>query len=142
MKNIQKQIDKAQEIVIGQVAATKAKFLTLKARTKLNQTLIDKACTLPVIKGHVTNLAIPNQQVIDCYHQLFRVEASFRMAKADLKARPVLHWKRNSIEAHLTIVLTSLAVGRNIEAKTGISIKQFVKIFQTIKSGVVTINGQ
>jgi transposase len=143
MKNIQKQIDKAQKIVTGQAVATKAKFLTLKAKTKqLNQTLIDKAYALAGIKGYVTNLDIPNQQVIDYYLQLFRVEASFRMAKSDLKARPIFHWKRDSIEAHLTIVLTSLAVGRNIEAKTGISIKQFVKIIRPIRFGVVIINGQ
>ena len=80
--------------------------------------------------------------MIDYYHQLFQVEASFRMAKADLKARPIFHWKHDSIEAHLTIVLTSLAVGRNIEDKTGISIKQFVKIIRPIRSGVVIINGQ
>jgi hypothetical protein len=62
MKNIQKQIDKAQKIVTGQAVATKAKFLTLKAKTKqLNQTLIDKAYALAGIKGYVTNLDIPNQ---------------------------------------------------------------------------------
>jgi hypothetical protein len=142
-KNIQKQIDKAQKIVNGQAAATKAKFLTLKAKTKqLNQTLIDKAYALAGIKGYITNLDIPNQQVIDYYHQLFRVEASFRMAKSDFKARPIFHRKRDSIEAHLTIVLTALAIGRQTESQTGISIKQFVKILRPVRSGVVIINGQ
>lgn len=142
-RNIQKQIDKAQKIVCGQVAPTKAKFLTLKAKTKqLNQTLIDKAYALAGIKGYVTNLDIPNQQVIDYYHQLFQVEASFRMAKSDFKARPIFHRKRDSIEAHLTIVLTALAMGRKIEAQTGISIKQLVKILRPVRSGIVIINGQ
>ena len=142
-RNIQKQIDKAQKIVCGQAAATKAKFLTLKAKTKqLNQTLIDKSYALAGIKGYVTNLDIPNQQVIDSYHQLFQVEASFRMAKSDFKARPIFHRKRDSIDAHLTIVLTALAMGRKIEAQTGMSIKQFVKILRPARSGVVIINGQ
>ena len=142
-RNIQKQIDKAQKIVSGQATATKAKFLTLEAKTKqLNQTLIDKASALAGIKGYVTNLDIPDQQVIDYYHQLFQVEASFRMAKSDFKARPIFHRKRDSIDAHLTIVLASLALGRNIESQTGMSIKQFVKILRPIRSGVVIINGQ
>ena len=142
-RNIQKQIEKAQKIVSGQVAATKAKFLTLKAKTKeLNQALIDKAYALAGIKGYITNLDIPDQQVIDYYHQLFQVEASFRMAKSDFKARPVFHRKRDSIEAHLTIVLAALAVSRNIEAQTGISIKQFVKLLRPVRSGVVVINGK
>jgi hypothetical protein len=142
-RNIQKQIDKAQRIVLGQVAPTRAKFLKLTAKTKqLNQALIDKANTLAGIKGYVTNLNIPDQQVIDYYHQLFKIEASFRMAKSDFKARPIFHRKRDSIDAHLTIVLTALAIGRNIEALTGISIKQFVKILRPVRSGIVIIDGQ
>ena len=142
-RNIQKQIDKAQKIVCGQTATTKAKFVTLKAQTKqLNQSLIDKAYALAGIKGYVTNLDIPSQQVIDYYHQLFQVEASFRMAKSDFKARPIFHRKRDSIEAHLTIVLTAITLGRYIESQTGISIKQFVKTLRPIRSGVVIINGR
>ena len=101
-----------------------------------------KAYALAGIKGYITNLDIPDQQVIDYYHQLFQVEASFRMAKSDFKARPIFHRKRDSIEAHLTIVLTALAIGRKIEAKTGMSIKQFIKTLRPIRSGIVIINGQ
>ena len=64
------------------------------------------------------------------------------MAKSDFKARPIFHRKRDSIEAHLTIVLTALAIGKHIESQTGISIKQFVRILRPIRSGVVVINGQ
>ena len=52
---------------------------------------------------------------------------SFRMSKSDLQARPVYHRKRDSIEAHLTIVFAALAVSRWIEAQTGWSIRKFVK---------------
>jgi hypothetical protein len=72
---------------------------------------------------------------------LFQVEAAFRMAKSDLKARPVYHRKRDAIEAHLTIVLAALAISRKIELQTKISIKQFVKLLRPIRSGIVTING-
>ena len=64
------------------------------------------------------------------------------MAKSDLRARPIYHRKRDAIEAHLTIVLAALAIGRNIESQTGISIKQFVKLLRPIRSGIVTINGK
>ena len=49
------------------------------------------------------------------------------MAKSDLQARPVYHRTRDSIEAHLTIVLAALAVSRWIERQTGWSIRRFVK---------------
>jgi transposase len=80
--------------------------------------------------------------MIAYYHQLFQIEATFRMAKSDLRARPVYHRKRETIKAHLTIVLAALAISRRIEYQTGISIKQFVKLLRPIRSGIVTINGK
>ena len=65
--------------------------------------------------------------MIDAYHQLFHIEASFRMSKHDLRARPIYHHKRESIEAHLTVVFAALAVGRLIEDRTGWSIRRFVR---------------
>src|SRR5262249_41008873 len=61
------------------------------------------------------------------YRRLLEIEKSFRMAKSDLQARPIYHRKRDSIEAHLTIVFAALAVSRWIEAQTGWSIRKFVK---------------
>ena len=49
------------------------------------------------------------------------------MSKHDLQARPIYHHKRESIEAHLTIVFAALAVSHWIEHQTGWSIKKFVR---------------
>jgi hypothetical protein len=65
--------------------------------------------------------------VIGAYHRLFQIEASFRMSKHDLAARPIYHHKRESIDAHLTIVFAALAVGRLVEDRTGWSIRRFVR---------------
>jgi transposase len=142
LRNIEKQVAKANKVISGKVPAFKTKFLSMKANNKqLNQKLIDKAYALAGVKGYVTNLDIPDEEVIAYYHQLFQVEATFRMAKSDLKARPIYHRKRDAIEAHLTIVLAALAISRNIELQTELSIKQFVKLLRPIRSGIVTING-
>lgn len=141
--NIEKQIAKARKALSGQIPVKRMKFLSVTTRSKkLNQKLIDKTRTLAGIKGYVTNLDIPDDQVINYYHQLFQIEATFRMAKSDLRARPIYHQNREAIEAHLTIVLTALAISRSIERKTGISIKQFVKLLRPIRSGIVTFNGK
>lgn len=143
IKNIEEQLAKARKIVHGQVPIKRNRFLSFKTREKkLNQALIDKAYTLAGIKGYVTDLDLNPEKVIDSYHQLFQVEASFRMAKSDLKVRPIFHRKRDAIEAHLTIVLASLAVSRRIEQLTGISIKRFVRNLRPIRSGIITINGK
>jgi transposase len=65
--------------------------------------------------------------VIDSYAALWRLEKSFRMSKHDLRARPIYHHKRESIDAHLTIVFAALAITRLIEARTGWSIKKFIQ---------------
>ena len=143
LRNIEKQIAKARKVLSGQIPVKKTKFLSVTASSKqLNQKLIDKARILAGIKGYVTNLDIPDDKVITYYHQLFQIEATFRMAKSDMRARPIYHQNREAIEAHLTIVLTALAISRNIERKTGISIKQFVKLLRPIRSGIVTFNGK
>jgi hypothetical protein len=49
------------------------------------------------------------------------------MSKHDLAARPIYHNKRESIEAHLTIVLAALAVSRLVEERTDWSIRRFVR---------------
>jgi transposase len=49
------------------------------------------------------------------------------MSKSDLQARPVYHRKRDSIEAHLSVVFAALAVTRWIEARTGWSTRKFVR---------------
>jgi hypothetical protein len=100
----------------------------------VNRKLEAKARDLAGLKGYVTNLhACPDgtpitaEFVIDAYHRLFQIEKSFRMSKHDLQARPIYARKRDSIEAHLTIVFAALAVSRLIEDTTGWSIKKFVR---------------
>lgn len=143
LRNIEKQITKAERILSGKTVDRKAKFLRIKMKEKkLNQSLIHKAKSLAGIKGYVTNLTMHDKEVIASYHQLWHVEQSFRMSKSDLKARPIFHHKRDSIEAHLTIVLAALAIGKTIEKSTGLSIKRFIRILRPIRSGIVTINGK
>ena len=49
------------------------------------------------------------------------------MSKHDLQARPIYHHLRDSIEAHLSIVVAAMAVSHYIETQTGWSIKKFVR---------------
>ena len=100
----------------------------------MNRALEAKARALAGWKGYTTNLAtcpdgtpVTAEFVIDAYHRLFHIEASFRMSKHDLAARPIYHHKRESIEAHLSVVFAALAVGRLVEDRTGWSIRRFVR---------------
>jgi len=142
IRNIEVQVAKAKRMINGMTPVKRNRFVSLESERRiLNQALIDKTYALAGIKGYVTNLNLPPEQIIAAYRQLFEVEASFRMAKSDLKARPIFHRKRDAIEAHLTIVFASLAISRRIEKLTGASIKRIVKILRPIRSGTIVING-
>jgi hypothetical protein len=135
LRGIDEQVAKAEKAAAGIVPVKRNRFITLAGgQTSVNRELEAKARALAGLKGYTTNLAacpdrtpVTAEFVISSYHQLWRIEKSFRMSKHDLKARPVYHHKRESIDAHLSIVFAALAVTRFIEDRTGWSIKRFVR---------------
>ena len=135
LHGIDEQIAKAEKAVAGKTAVKRNRFVQLTGATKsVNRQLEAKARAVAGLKGYVTNLAtcpdgtpITAEFVIAAYHRLIEVEKSFRMSKHDLQARPIYHHKRDSIEAHLSIVFAALAVSRWIEQTTGWSIRKFVR---------------
>ena len=112
LRGIDEQVGKAEKAVAGKVAVKRNRYVQLAGGTKsVNRELEAKTRALAGWKGYTTNLVDqPAEFVIGAYHQLWHVEKSFRMSKHDLKARPIYHHKRESIEAHLTIVFAALAV--------------------------------
>jgi hypothetical protein len=129
LRGIDEQIAKAEKAVAGKEPVKRNRFIKLTGATKsVNRELEAKARGLAGLKGYVTNIDNPTPEfVIDAYHRLWRIEKSFRMSKHDLKARPIYHHKRDSIQAHLSIVFAALAITRLIEDRTGWSIKKFVR---------------
>jgi hypothetical protein len=142
LANIDKLLAKAQRMVAGKSEVKRNRFLQIiGGRKEINSALVNRARMRAGIKGYITNLDIPAQQVIDYYHQLFQVEKSFRIAKSDLKARPIFHHKHESIDAHLTIVFAALAISRRTEDATKISIRRFVQKLSPVRTGIISING-
>ena len=135
LRGIDEQVAKAAKAVAGLAPVKRNRFIALDSATKsVNRELEAKAPDLAGLKGYVTDLgACPDgtpvtaEFVIGSYHELWNIEKSFRMSKSDLRARPVYHRKRDSIEAHLTIVFAALAVTRFIGGRTGWSIRKFVR---------------
>ncbi len=135
LRGIDEQAAKAEKAIKGQAPVKRNRFIQLDGATKsVNRDLEAKARELAGLKGYVTNLkACPDgtpvtaEFVISACHQLWQIEKAFRMSRHDLQARPIYHRKRDSIEAHLTIVFAALAVSRWIENQTGWSIRKFVR---------------
>ena len=51
------------------------------------------------------------------YHNLWRIEESFKVTKSELEARPVYVWTRAHIEAHFLICFVALTIARILELK-------------------------
>lgn len=144
-KTLAKQEARARAIVDGQKKAKSARFVKVRGDDRsLDEASLARAQSLVGLKGYVTNVPVtvmPATEVIAKYHDLWRVEKSFRMSKSDLRGRPMFHYTRDAIEAHLTIVFTALAVAHAIQSRTGLSISKVVKQLRPLRSATINING-
>lgn len=136
---------RARGIIDGSKPVKSTRFVTISGDDRtLDEASLARARKLVGLKGYVTNVPaadMPAIEVISKYHDLWHVEASFRMSKHDLAARPMWHRTRESIEAHLTIVFTALAVARRIQNQTGLAIANVIKQLRPLRTSTITING-
>ena len=144
LRGITEQLERAEKAVAGKIPVKRNRFVTLTGADKsVNTALAKKAKTLAGWKAYATNIDSPTPDfVIGSYHQLWRIEKSFRMSKSDLAARPIFHHLEGSIRAHLTIVFAALAITRIVEARTGWSIKKFVTTARRYRTIEIQAAGQ
>lgn len=97
-KTLTLQENRARAVVSGDTAARTPRFVTVKNGSQtLDDASLARARRLAGLKGYVTNIPadlMPAAEVITSYHDLWQVEASFRMSKTDLRARPIFHHTR------------------------------------------------
>jgi len=136
---------RARSIIDGSKPVKSTRFVTISGDDRtLDEASLARARKLVGVKGYVTNVPaadMPAIEVISKYHDLWQVEASFRMSKHDLAARPMWHRTRESIEAHLTIVFTALAVAHCIQERSGLAIANIIKQLRPLRSATIVING-
>jgi hypothetical protein len=139
-------IDRAEAVAAGKRPLKKDRFVKLTdADPVVDWALVDRARSLAGLKGYVTNIGpetMTGEQVVAAYHDLYQVERSFRMTKSDLAARPVFHRLRDSIDAHLTVVFAALAVSREAQTRTGISINKIVQTLRPLRTATITLGGR
>lgn len=131
---LEKQVEKAKVFENTESSTIrKIKFLkNNKIKYFVDQNLIDKNTKLLGLKGYATNLELPNSEIIDYYHNLFKVEHAFRIAKSDLEMRPIYHHKEESIKNHIMISFICLSISVYLEIKNGKSIKYIVNLLKNV----------
>ena len=76
------------------------------------------------LKEYLTNTDIPTQDVYTAYHNLWHVERAFRIAKSKIEKRPMFHFTRKRIAAHICICFVASKVYKELvkvsEIKMGV----------------------
>lgn len=117
LKKLQKQI-KAGRLTKGQLTSRGYnKFLTLQGEVNLaiDQSRIKADTKWDGLKGYLTNTTLSKEAVIENYGHLWRIEKAFRVAKTDIKVRPVFHYARRRIEAHICIAFVAYKIYKELE---------------------------
>lgn len=96
------------------------------------------------LKGYLTNTRLSKEQVIENYQQLWQIETAFRIAKSDLKIRPVYHRLQRRIEAHICISFVAYKIYKELERllkekKATISALKALEIAENIVEVTLTL---
>ena len=91
------------------------------------------------LKGYITNTRLSKEDIIDNYNHLWKIEKAFRIAKTDLKIRPVYHQLQCRIEAHICIAFVAYKVYKELERQlkqlnSKLSPEKAIEIAKTIYS--------
>lgn len=124
------------------------RFLSLKGEVKIavDEEKAKDDCAWDGLKGYITNTDLPPKQIVEHYGSLWQIEKAFRISKTDLRVRPIYHYRRRRIEAHLCIAFVAYAIWKELEGllaerKIGISPKRAAELTHTMYELVCTLPG-
>lgn len=88
-------------------------------------------------KGYITNTDLPANKVYEEYRGLWQVERAFRITKGALDLRPMFHFTKKRIEAHVCICFVAYKVYKEFERilqlkKIDLSVDKALDIVKTI----------
>ena len=129
---INKQVEKAYRLKTSQAKRAEfgdcSKYVTFittdkkgnkedgKIKVKINEEAIEKAKNLAGYNLIATSeLSMTSKEIYDTYHNLWRIEESFRAMKSQLDARPVYLQKQDSIIGHFLICYLAVLLSRILQ---------------------------
>ncbi|KAA6317407.1 hypothetical protein EZS27_032432 [termite gut metagenome] len=89
------------------------------------------------LKGYITNTTLKAQTVYEEYSGLWQVERAFRITKGTLEVRPMFHFTKKRIEAHVCICFVAYKVYKELErilkiGSINLSVDKVLDIAKTI----------
>jgi transposase len=67
------------------------------------------------LKGYITNTNLTAKSVCEQYSELWQMERAFRITKGTLELRPVFHFTRKRIKAHVCICFGVYKIYKELE---------------------------
>lgn len=132
-KDRQRHIDKATQMIqAGRIPTTKKggkryirQDVAYKSKPALDEKKIQEDQRWDGVYGiQSSRKDLSRQQITEAYHNLWRIEQSFRVMKTTMKTRPIFHWTPNRIRGHFVLCFIAFAMERYLEdaiIKKGIS---------------------
>lgn len=118
-----------------------------KATVSINQEAIDKDLLFAGYNLLVTSeLDMTSQDIYSTYHNLWRIEESFKIMKSDLDARPVFLQKESTIKGHFLVCYLAVLLERILQYKilddqhSASEIFDFIRKFKATKADSKYIN--
>lgn len=106
-----------------------------KATVSINQEAIDKDLMFAGYNLLVTSeIEMSDQDIYNTYHNLWRIEESFKIMKSDLDARPVFLQKEETIKGHFLICYVAVLLERILQFKILDNKYSTPEIFDFIRS--------
>ena len=153
---IDRQVEKARNLKAAQAKKSEfgdsAKYVSFfaadekgyktdgKVKVEMNETAIENARKLAGYNLLVTSeLAMSSADIYSVYHNLWRIEESFRIMKSQLDARPVYLQKQDTITGHFLICYLSVLLMRIFQIYTladkysSEEIFDFIRDFRIVK---------
>ena len=104
--------------VIFTTADKKGNDTNGKIKVTMNEELIKKSLDLAGYNMLVTSeISMADKEIYTAYHNLWRIEESFRIMKSQLDARPVYLQKKDTITGHFLICYLAVLLTRLLQFK-------------------------
>lgn len=146
---INRMVEKAKELTLSQAKKNDygetGKYVVFtdlkgqKATVNINQKAIDNDLLFAGYNLLITSeIGMTDQDIYNTYHNLWRIEESFKIMKSDLDARPVFLQKQDSIKGHFLICYLAVLLERILQFKILDNQYATTEIFEFIRNFKVT----
>ena len=142
----EKLIEKATDIIENPQEYTKAKkkgagrFIKTESgdqNLSLDIEKIEKDKKFDGFKAIATSTDLKAEELLEKYHDLYKIEQAFRTLKSQLEIRPMFHWTDQRIEGHIAMCFIAFTFLNYLGNLTKLSERQLVKAMDSMQMSAI-----